>query len=207
MKLNFILRRSILPFVALAATAVVLMSSSHREAPMIANDPLADNTDVYAFRSPEDPNKICIIANYVPFQLPFGGPNYYSFGEDVRYEIHIKNNMATKGDDIIYRFTFSKTNEDPTTFFNIRLGKQNLKTTYTMEKSIDGGWSFQTVVSNGVVPPPNIGYRSIESPVGLGAKSYESLFKAAVTDASTGEKVFCGPVDDPFFVDLGGIFA
>ncbi len=206
MKLNLILKKSILPFMGLAVTAAVLMSSSHREAPMIANDPLADNTDVYAFRSPENPNKICIIANYVPFQLPFGGPNYYSFGENVRYEIHIKNNMTTTGDDIIYRFTFSKTNEDPTTFFNIRLGKQNLKTTYTMEKSIDGGSSFSTVVSNGVVPPPNIGYRSIESSVGLGAKSYKQLSEEAVAEASSGEKVFCGPVDDPFFVDLGGIF-
>src|ERR1700733_3423796 len=92
--------------------SVVLMSSSHREAPLIANDPLADNTDLYAFRSPDNPDKITIIANYVPMQLPQGGPNYYSFGENVRYEIHIKNNIATAGDDIVYRFTFHKTNED-----------------------------------------------------------------------------------------------
>src|ERR1700693_213424 len=100
-----------------------VFASSHREAPLIANDPLADNTDLYAFRSPDDPNKITIIANYVPLQLPQGGPNYYSFGENIRYEIHIDNNVAnnsfTNGDDIVYRFTFSKTNEDPTTFFNI----------------------------------------------------------------------------------------
>ncbi|MBC7508638.1 MAG: DUF4331 family protein, partial [Ferruginibacter sp.] len=107
-----------------------LFASSHREAPLIANDPLADNTDVYAFRSPDDPNKITIIASYIPGQLPQGGPNYYQFGENIRYEIHIDNNVATPGDDITYRFTFNKTNEDPSTFFNIRLGKQNLKTTY-----------------------------------------------------------------------------
>lgn len=94
----------------------VMISSSHREAPLIANDPLADNTDLYAFRSPDDPNKITIIAAYVPLQLPQGGPNYYSFGENIRYEIHVDNNIATPGDDIIYRFTFKKTNEDPTTF-------------------------------------------------------------------------------------------
>ncbi len=181
-------------------------ASSHREAPMIANDPLADNTDVYAFRSPDDPNKVTIIANYVPGQLPDGGPNYYSFGENIRYEIHIDNNIATAGDDIIYRFTFKKTNEDPTTFFNIRLGKQNLKTTYLMERSIDGGKSFQAVVKNGVVPPPNIGARSISSPVGLNAPDYNTLMKGAITTAKTGEKVFCGTADDPFFVDLGGIF-
>ena len=107
-----------------------LEASSHREAPMIANDPLADNTDLYAFRSPDDTTTVTLIANYVPFELPQGGPNYASFGENVRYEVHIKNDAATQGDDITYRFTFTKVNEDTTTFFNIRLGKQNLKTTY-----------------------------------------------------------------------------
>ena len=183
-----------------------VFASSHREAPLIANDPLADNTDLYAFRSPDDPNKITIIACYIPGQLPQGGPNYYQFGENIRYEIHIDNNVATKGDDIIYRFTFDNTNEDPTTFFNIRLGKQNLKTTYTLERSINGGKNFSTIVTNGLVPPPNIGPRSISSPVGLNAPDYESLIQNAITTAATGEKVFCGPSDDPFFVDLGGVF-
>ena len=183
-----------------------LFASSHREAPLIANDPLADNTDVYAFRSPDDPNKITIIASYIPGQLPQGGPNYYQFGENIRYEIHIDNNVATPGDDITYRFTFNKTNEDPSTFFNIRLGKQNLKTTYKMERSTDGGTSFQTVVNKGIVPPPNIGPRSISSPVGLNAPDYNTLINNAIKTSSTGEKVFCGTSDDPFFVDLGGIF-
>src|SRR5882672_3067395 len=70
-------------------------ASSHREAPLIANDPLADNTDLYAFRSPDDTNTVTILANYIPLQLPQGGPNYASFGENIRYEIHIKNNAAT----------------------------------------------------------------------------------------------------------------
>ena len=181
-------------------------ASSHREAPMIADDPLADNTDVYAFKSPADPNKIIIIANYIPFQLPQGGPNFYHFSQDVRYEIHIDNNVGTKGDDIIYRFTFARTNEDPSTFFNIRLGKENLKTTYTLQRSTNGGESFSTIVTNGIVPPPNIGARSISSPVGLNAPDYNTLMTQAIKTANTGEKVFAGPVDDPFFVDLGGIF-
>ncbi|HKP32540.1 MAG TPA: DUF4331 family protein [Chitinophagaceae bacterium] len=187
-----------------------LFASSHREAPLIAFDPLADNTDLYVFKSPEDPNKITIIANYIPFELPQGGPNYYSFGENIRYEIHVdnnvKNNTYTAGDDIIYRFTFQKTNEDPTTFFNIRLGKQNLKTTYTLERSIDGGKNFTAVITNGIVPPPNIGPRSISSTVGLSAPDYNSLITSSISTASSGEKVFCGTADDPFFVDLGGIF-
>ncbi|MFT5858020.1 MAG: hypothetical protein ACI865_000104 [Flavobacteriaceae bacterium] len=189
-----------------SAMTNTVFASSHREAPLIANDPLADNTDLYVFRSPDDPNMVTIVANYIPAELPYGGPNYHSFGENIRYEIHIDNDINTPGDDIIYRFTFSKVNEDPTTFFNIRLGAQNLKTTYTMEKSTDGGVTFITVVSNGTVPPPNIGPRSIEDPVlGLNA-TYASLASNAVTTASSGESVFCGPIDDPFFVDLGGIF-
>ncbi|MDZ4795943.1 MAG: DUF4331 family protein [Bacteroidota bacterium] len=181
-------------------------ASSHREAPLIANDPLADNTDLYAFRSPDDPNKVTIIACFVPGQLPQGGPNYYSFGENIRYEIHVDNNLGTPGDDITYRFTFKQVNEDPTTFFNIRLGKQNLKTTYKLERSLDGGKKFTTIVNEGKVPPPNIGPRSISSAVGLGAPDYESLIQSSIASASTGEKVFCGTSDDPFFVDLGGVF-
>ena len=199
--------RAILVLLALLISGgAALFASSHREAPLIANDPLADNTDVYAFRSPDDPTTVTLIANYIPAELPFGGPNYHSFGTDVRYEIHIDNDVSTTGDDIIYRATFSQINEDPTTFFNIRLGMENLKTSYTLERSVDGGTSFQIIVSNGIVPPPNIGARSIESAVGLGAADYESLIAAAITTATTGEKVYCGPADDPFYVDLGGIF-
>ena len=182
------------------------LASSHREAPLTSNDPLADNTDVYAFKSPTNPENIVLIANYIPFEHPAGGPNWYTFGERIRYEIHVDNNAAS-GDNIVYRFTFMKKNEDPSTFFLIRLGKENLKTTYNCERSMDGGDTFTTIISNGSVPPPNIGPRSIENTtVGLGAASYDDLAKKSIMTASTGEKIFCGPVDDPFFVDLGGIF-
>lgn len=185
-------------------------TSSHREAPLISNDPLADNTDLYVFRSPDDTNTVTVIANYIPLELPEGGPNWATFGENVRYEIHIKNKtsvgaLGSAKDDITYRFTFTQTNEDPTTFFNIRLGKQNLKTTYTVQKSTDGGSTFTTIVSSGVVPPNNIGPRSIDGSAGVG-KSYSQLVSEAITTATSGEKVFAGPRDDPFFVDLGGIF-
>jgi len=91
----------------LSCFGIQLEASSHREAPLIANDPLADNTDVYAFRSPDNPDMITIIANYIPAELPHGGPNYYNFGENVRYEIHIDNDASIPGDEITYRFTFS----------------------------------------------------------------------------------------------------
>ncbi len=184
-----------------------LTASSHREAPMISDDPVADNTDLYAFRNPDDTNKVVIIANYIPAELPSGGPNYYGFGENVRYEIRVKNgrDASATADDIIYRFMFTKTNQDPTTFFNIRLGQQNLKETYTCQRSIDGGRTFQTIVSSGIVPPNNIGPRSINSAVGLNT-TYAALEASALKTATTGEMMYCGPIDDPFFVDLGGIF-
>ena len=85
--------------------------------------------------------------------MPQGGPNYATFGEDIRYEIHFKTNPLAFGDDLVYRFTFKKTNEDPTTFFNIRLGKQNLKAVYKAERRFgDGVWV--TIYDNGPVPPP-----------------------------------------------------
>ena len=182
-------------------------ASSHREAPLISNDPLADNVDVYAFRAPDDPNSVVIIATYIPLELPEGGPNYNTFGENVRYEVHIKNQtsvgaLGTATDDITYRFTFNQINEDPTTFFNIRLG-QNLKATYTCEKSTDGGQTFIPIISNGIVPPNNIGPRSVSF---AGGGTYEDLVAPAILTASTGETIFCGPRDDVFFVDLGGVF-
>jgi len=211
--------------VALAAAAVggllawsghtnYLEASSHREAPLIADDPLADNTDLYAFRSPDAPTNdanatVTIVANYIPFELPQGGPNFNTFGENIRYEIHIKNNAATTGDDITYRFTFTRANEDPSTFFRVRLGKENLKTTYKLEQSLAGG-AFTTVFSDGVVPAPNIGPASISSSAGLNKPSYQAYAESTIKTISIAgvgtAKVFCGPTDDAFFTDLGSIF-
>ncbi len=180
-------------------------ASSHREAPLIANDPLADNVDLYAFRSPVFKDKIVIIATYVPLQLPHGGPNYYSFGTDIAYDIHIDNDASKPGDEITYRFIFEQKNEDPSTFFNIRLGKQNLKTTYRIQRSMDGGKSWINIVSNGIVPPNNIGERSIESGAGLNT-TYDNLMKKAIKKFGADHRFFAGSIDDPFFVDLGGVF-
>ena len=95
-----------------AVKSNLLEASSHREAPLISNDPLADNTDLYAFRSPDDTNTVTILANYIPFELPMGGPNYASFGEHVRYEIHVKKRSSifiylTKSKTISYIITNS----------------------------------------------------------------------------------------------------
>jgi hypothetical protein len=183
----------------------VASASSHREAPLIANDPLADNTDVYAFVSPDKPNTVTLIACYIPTELPQGGPNYYTFGENIRYEVHVDNDASKPGDEVTYRFTFTVSNQDPSTFFNIRLNKANQIATYRVQRSTDGGQTWKTIVSNAYVPPTNIGPRSIGSGVGINT-SYSSVWKGAIASATTGEKIFAGPVDDPFFVDLGGVF-
>jgi hypothetical protein len=187
-----------------AALALPALASSHREAPAIIADPLADNTDVYAFRSPDLPDTVTLIANVHPQQRPQDGVSAPAFGTNIRYEIHVEND-GTAGDDITYRFTFTRSDEDPTTFFNIRFGQRNQKLQYTLEKSVNGG-AFATIVSNGMVPPNNIGPRSIQdATVGLGT-TYDALMAAAVATATTGEKVFAGPADDPYFADNGALY-
>jgi hypothetical protein len=201
-------------FAALTLAALLAgrpaQASSHREAPLIAQDPQADNTDLYVFRSPDDTNTVTIIANYVPFQVPESGPNYYTFGENIRYEIHISNNTATSSDDITYRFTFSVSDDDPTTFFNTRFGKRNQRTTWTLTKFTYGGSQFGNVIATGTCPPPNIGPRSIEGQAGLSLPSYDTLVKQGIVtaggSAAKGERVFCGPADDPYFADIAGLF-
>jgi hypothetical protein len=204
-------KRSLLRFGTLLALLLASFApsttwaSSHREAPLIANDPLADNTDVYAFRSPDNPNTVTLIACYIPGELPHGGPNFHSFGENIRYEIHVDNNAAVSGDEITYRFTFTRSNQDPSTFFRVRLGQENLRTRFKCERSLDGGATWTTIYNDGPVPPPFIGNRSITGGAGLNT-TYDALIQQAIVSATTGEKIYCGPADDPFFVDLGGVF-
>ena len=208
--------KSLLPL-ALAAAAVgglltwsghhsPLEASSHREAPLIADDPLADNTDLYVFRSPDAPDNdanatVTVVANYIPFELPQGGPNFNTFGENIRYEIHLNN--GTTNNELVYRFTFTRQNEDPSTFFRVRLGKENLKTTYKLEQIVGGATT--TLIAAGVVPAPNIGPASISGAAGLNKPSYQTYAESTIQTVN-GIKVFCGQSDDAFFTDLGSIF-
>src|SRR5215471_14776999 len=89
--------------------------SSHREAPQISMDPVADSTDLYAFVSPDRPGTVTLIANYIPLQGPAGGPNFYSFGDDVLYEIHVDNNGDAEA-DVTFQFRFQTTVANPNTF-------------------------------------------------------------------------------------------
>jgi hypothetical protein len=188
----------------IAATSVSgVFASSHREAPLIAGDPAADNTDLYAFISPNDPNSLTIIANYVPLEEPAGGPNFFPFDPAVRYEIHIDNNGDGKA-DINYTFRF-KTHRTPTNFAGIptflyndgpvtSLNDPNL----LVRQTYDVWRNNRRVARNVPTPPANVGPRS--------TASYEALAASAVKTLGSGTKLFAGQRDDAFFVDLGSIF-
>ena len=197
---------------AVAAAALVgalgpsgATASSHREAPLIGDDPAADNTDVYAFVSPDAPSTVTLIANYIPFEDPAGGPNYYSFDPNVLYEINV-DNTGDAEEDVVYQFRFSRTIANPNTFLyntgqltSATDSDISLRQTYTVTRVLldDGDVVSSSVLgSNLPVPPPNIGPRS--------NPSYDPYM--GVNTLAGGRKVFAGPRDDPFFVDLGSIF-
>jgi Domain of unknown function (DUF4331) len=177
--------------------------SSHREAPEIAKDPAADSTDVYAFVSPDQPAMVTLIANYVPLQEPAGGPNFYEFGDDVRYEIHIDNNGDGQP-DVTYRFQFLTKLRNPDTFLyntgpilSLDSPNWNRRQFCTVSKvNAQGG---VTQLGAGLACPPcNIGP--------LSTPSYPALASAAVHDLAGGIKVFAGQRAEGFYVDLGSIF-
>ena len=112
MKTKYLLGATLL---AGAATATTALASSHREAPMIAEDQYVDNTDVYSFISPSDPNRLVIVADYVPLLLPTSGPNFYKFSDEAFYEIHIDNDGDAVS-DITYRYIFDSQIKNGNTF-------------------------------------------------------------------------------------------
>src|SRR5262252_2678343 len=172
--------------------------SSHREAPEISKDPVADSTDLYAFVSPDKPGTVTLIANYIPLEAPAGGPNFYEFGDDVRYEIHIDNNGDGRA-DISYQFRFHTTVRDPETFlYNTgpieSLSSPNWNRVQTYSVSGPSG----TLGSGLACPPCNIGP--------LSTPDYASLAAAAVHNLGGGISVFAGQRAEAFYVDLGAIF-
>ncbi len=186
-------------------------ASSHREAPSITEDPTADNTDVYAFRSPDAPDTATLIANYVPFQEPAGGPNFYRFSDAVKYAIKV-NNTGDGVEDVTYELRFSTKVVNPATFlyntaavtYDAATGSYanlNVVQTYTLRRITRDGKGrrvVRTLGRNLLTPPNNVGPRS--------TPDYESLVAPAIHTFKDGTKVFAGQRDDPFFVNLGGIF-
>jgi len=177
-------------------------ASSHKEAPLIAQDPVADATDLYAFVSPNRPDTVTLVANYVPFENPAGGPNFDRFGNDVLYRINVDNN----GDavpDVKYDFRFSTKVRNGNTFLYATGPVTtptdpdlNIVQTYSLSKTENGR---RTVLASGLATPPdNVG--PVSTP------DYAATAAKAVHTVGNGVKVFAGQRDDPFFVDLGSIF-
>lgn len=188
----------------IAATSISgVLASSHREAPLISGDPGADNTDLYAFVTPNAPNTLTIIANFSPFQEPAGGPNFFPFADDVRYSIKIDNDGDGTA-DITYTFKF-KQHPKATNAFGI---KTYLYNDGPITSTVDANWlTRQTykVYKNGNLISGNIG----TTPANIGPRStpdYDDEIGAGVATLKNGMKVFAGQRDDPFFADIGSIF-
>ncbi len=176
-------------------------ASSHREAPLISNDPAADNTDVYAFVSPDKPDTVTLIANWAPFSEPNGGPNFYPWATDAHYDINIDNNGDAKA-DLTYRWDFRTEdrrgnntflyNDGPVT----SLDDPNLlfRQSYTLTLFDRPNGRTTVLVNNGRVAPSNVGPASIPN--------YGVLRNQAITAVPGGGQSYVGQADDPFFLDL-----
>jgi hypothetical protein len=167
-------------------------ASSHREAPLISEDPTADNTDLYAFRSPDSPEFLTVISNLIPAEDPAAGPNYYRFSQGARYLINLDRNGDGKA-DVTYAFRF-KSADGP-----LFLG--NTVQSYTVTRTI--GHSSR-VIARGMTPPDNIGPRTLKQ--FYGTSDYRALAAQRVTALNGGGRVFAGQRDDAFFADIGAIF-
>ncbi|MDP9074130.1 MAG: DUF4331 domain-containing protein [Actinomycetota bacterium] len=186
--------------------------SSHREAPQIAKDPVADSTDVYAFVSPDAPSTVTLIANYIPLEGPDGGPNFYEYDDSVLYSINVDND----GDgvaEIAYQFRFQTVNNDPFSFLYNDApitsltppapgNAWNRQQTYSLTRVDYSGFNpfgTSTLLGSGLLSPPcNVGP--------LSTPNYPSLAKAAIHKVGRGIKVFAGQRAEGFYVDLGAVF-
>ncbi|WP_406370570.1 DUF4331 domain-containing protein [Streptomyces sp. NBC_00647] len=178
-------------------------ASSHREAPLISGTPQYDNTDVYAFVSPDKPDTTTIVANWIPFEEPAGGPNFYTFADDAQYDIHIDNDGDAQG-ELVYRYTFKTHRKNGDTFlYNTgavtSLDDPDLNITQTYDIDLlrlhNQKLVSRTKVADDVpVAPSNVGKASMPD--------YGKLRDQAVYKLAGGSKTFAGQADDPFFLDL-----
>src|SRR5436190_3436018 len=173
--------------VALRGGPSSAQASSHREAPLIAQDPTADNTDVYAFRSPDKPDTVTLIDNVIPGEDPAAGPNWYTFSPSARYDIYVDRNGDGKPDVTWY---FRSAAGTPTAFLG---GTQQ---SYTVTQVV--GHRAKVVGRGLLTPPDNIGPRS--------TPDYHTLAQQGVHTLSDGSQVFAGQRDDPFFGDISAVF-
>jgi len=189
---------------ALGGTAALLgpgvsSASSHREAPLVAGDPRVDNTDVYSFVSPDKPDTVTLVANWIPFEEPNGGPNFYPFATDAQYNIKVDNDGDGKP-DVTYTWTFTDHYRDDSGQFLYNTGPVknlddktlNFYQTYDLNEVTASG--SKTIVSGGTAAPSNVGAASMPD--------YAALRRQAVKSLPDGGQTYVGQADDPFFLDL-----
>jgi hypothetical protein len=196
------------------------LASSHREAPGISRDPVADNTDLWAWVTGEGTAGavLHVVASYNPMEEPSGGPNFHSFGDDVRYEIHVARGDASLDDVISWHVDFDSSplaKVDPSDLtaplgggkeFFAQLSGVEQSYTVTQKKV---GEAKGTPIGGGKVVPANIGPRTNEVAYGLKTKgfaTYEAFSQSFLATLTGGVKAWAGPRDDGFYVDLGGVF-
>lgn len=183
--------------VGLAPSGAV--ASSHREAPLISGMPQYDGTDLYAFVSPLSPTKTTLIANWIPFEEPSGGPNFYPFATDAQYDLRIDNDGDALADKI-YRYTFKTTYQNKETFLyntgqvtSLDDPDLNVRQQFTLTRLTIGGGT--KVLAKGPVAPSHTGTASMPD--------YHLLRQQAITSVLEGKgKTYAGQADDPFFLDL-----
>lgn len=196
--------RALAVVAALAALPAASFASSHREAPAIAEDPVADNLDVYAFVSPDAPGTVTIIATYNGVQEPGGGPNFYKFGDDVLYQIKVSND-GDPAAEVIYNFQFSTATRNPNTFLyntgpitSLTDANWNRPQTYRVYVTSDEQNGRRMLGNDLYTTPSNIGPAS--------TPDWPALMQQAVQTVDGDIRVYAGQSDDPFFVDLGAVF-
>ena len=191
-----------------AATA-----SRHREAPAIANDPAADNTDLYAFVTPGTHDTLHIVSNWIPLEEPSGGPNFHRFSEQVLYEVKMARGADSLEDAITYQFRFSRLAPKKVDPADPAAGLGGGKEFFIQLAGSPQVMNVWRIDSNGKkligkkipVAPPNIGPRT--DAVAYQNGGYDDAYAASfISDLDDGSKVWAGPRDDGFYVDLGGIF-
>ena len=199
---------AVLAALAAALGAVAIgAGSSHREAPLTALDPTADNTDVYAYVANDAQDKVTLVSNWVPFEDPAGGPNFYRFDDRAHYYINVDNTGDGKP-DIRYLFQFATRTRDPNSFLyakppvdSIDSPNLNVQQTYSVTRETWNGDKMtgsDMIADNVPVAPNNVGPKTMPD--------YAKLAGQAVKPVRGDGQVFAGQRDDPFFVDLGATF-
>ena len=204
---------SLLVAALLAAVAAGIVAatpgsgSSHREAPLTSIDPTTDDTDVYAFTAPDATGALTVVANWIPFEDPAGGPNFYRFDDRAAYYVNVDNTGDGKY-DLRYRFKFKTKVRNPDSFLYALPGvssisdpKLNVVQTYSVTRERYSGGKLKSAkkLAHGLpVAPNNVGPKTIPN--------YDAVAAQAIRSLPGGGKVFAGQADDPFFVDLGTTF-